>query len=268
MWLQVTQSRSSLRYAERARLAAIAVGEAVVKRHLRRDKHLPGLRQDRRVGGQCGDGAPLKFGGFRVAHVKEAESRLRHTNCPRSFHGDCANLGYTTLHRRNFIDQPILLIRERRTLMATIEYYFEDAAAGDVLELGSRTVSEAEILAFARDFDPQPFHIDPEAAGQSIFGGIIASGWHTCALTMRLMVDGFLSRAASLGSPGVEQIRWLRPVRPGDTLTARLVVLNVRPSQSKPDRGAVQMRTEVTNQAGEVVMTMESTGLVGRRSAG
>ncbi len=142
--------------------------------------------------------------------------------------------------------------------MATIAYYFEDATVGDVLELGSRTVSEAEILAFARDFDPQPFHIDPQAAAQSIFGGIIASGWHTCALTMRLMVDG----------PGVEHIRWLRPVRPGDTLSARLVVLEVRPSQSKPDRGAVRMRTEVTNQAGELVMTMESTGLVGRRPTG
>ena len=152
--------------------------------------------------------------------------------------------------------------------MATIEYYFEDATVGDVLDLGSRTVSEAEILAFARDFDPQPFHIDPEAAAQSIFGGVIASGWHTCALTMRLMVDGFLSRAASLGSPGVEHIRWLQPVRPGDTLTARIVVLDVRPSQSKPDRGSVQMRTEVTNQAGDLVMTMESTGLVGRRPAG
>lgn len=152
--------------------------------------------------------------------------------------------------------------------MATTQYYLEDASAGDILELGSRTVSEAEILAFARDFDPQPFHIDPEAAAQSIFGGIIASGWHTCALTMRLMVDNFLSHAASLGSPGVEQIRWLRPVRPGDTLTARLVVLEVRASQSKPDRGSVRMRTEVTNQAGELVMTMESTGLVGRRPAG
>ncbi len=149
--------------------------------------------------------------------------------------------------------------------MPTIEYYLESVTAGAVLELGSRTVSEEEILAFAREFDPQPFHINPEAATQSIFGGIIASGWHTCSLTMRLMVDSFLSRAASLGSPGVEQIRWLRPVRPGDTISARIVVLDVRPSQSKPDRGSVKMRTEVTNQAGELVMTMESTGLVGRR---
>lgn len=149
--------------------------------------------------------------------------------------------------------------------MATIEYFFESVTPGAVLELGSRTVSEEEILAFAREFDPQPFHIDPDAAAQSIFGGIIASGWHTCSLTMRLMVDGFLSRAASLGSPGVEQIRWLRPVRPGDTISARIVVLEARASQSKPDRGSVRMRTEVTNQHDDLVMSMESTGLVGRR---
>ena len=152
--------------------------------------------------------------------------------------------------------------------MPAIEHYFETIEPGDVLELGRRTVTEAEILAFAHEFDPQPFHIDAEAAAQSIFGGLIASGWHTCALTMRLMVDGYLSRAASLGSPGVEQIRWLRPVRPGDTITARIVVLEVRASQSKPDRGAVRMRTEVTNQAGEIVMTMESTGLIERRPTG
>ncbi len=152
--------------------------------------------------------------------------------------------------------------------MPAIEHYFETIEPGDVLELGRRTVTEAEILAFAHEFDPQPFHIDAEAAAQSIFGGLIASGWHTCALTMRLMVDGYLSRAASLGSPGVEQIRWLRPVRPGDTITARIVVLEVRASQSKPDRGAVRMRTEVTNQAGEMVMTMESTGLIERRPTG
>lgn len=151
--------------------------------------------------------------------------------------------------------------------MTTIQYYFENIDPGAVFDLGSRTVSEEEILAFAREFDPQPFHIDPDAAAQSIFGGIIASGWHTCSLTMRLMVDNFLSRAASLGSPGVEQIRWLRPVRPGDTISARIVVLEVRPSQSKPDRGAMRTRTEVTNQHGELVMSMESTGLIGRRPA-
>ena len=151
--------------------------------------------------------------------------------------------------------------------MPLIEHTFDTLEPGDVLDLGSRTVTEAEIIAFARDFDPQPFHIDPAAAESSIFGGIIASGWHTCALTMRLLVDGFLSHAASMGSPGVEQIRWLKPVRPGDTLTARIRVLEKRPSQSKPDRGSIRSLTEVTNQAGELVMTMESFILMGRSTA-
>lgn len=145
--------------------------------------------------------------------------------------------------------------------------YFEDFAVGDTLELGSVTVSEDEIIEFARAYDPQPFHVDANAAAHSIFGGLIASGWHTCALTMRLMVDGLLSKAASLGSPGVDQIRWQRPVRPGDILTARATVLEVRPSQSRPDRGSMRIRTEVTNQAGETVMWMESIGIMGRRPA-
>lgn len=148
--------------------------------------------------------------------------------------------------------------------MPPIRHTFDTLAPGDVLDLGSRTVTEDEIIAFARDFDPQPFHIDPAAAEASIFGGIIASGWHTCALTMRLLVDGFLSHAVSMGSPGVEQIRWLKPVRPGDTLTARIRVLEKRPSQSKPERGSIKSLMEVTNQAGELVMTMESFILMGR----
>ena len=151
--------------------------------------------------------------------------------------------------------------------MPPIHHTFDTLALGDEIDLGSRQVTEAEIIAFARDFDPQPFHIDPDAAEASIFGGIIASGWHTCALTMRLLVDGFLSHATSMGSPGVEQIRWLRPVRPGDTLTARIRVLEKRPSQSKPDRGSIKSLTEVTNQAGDLVMTMESFVLMARSPA-
>jgi acyl dehydratase len=143
--------------------------------------------------------------------------------------------------------------------------YFEDLQAGATLELGSKTVSENEIVAFARAYDPQPFHIDQAAAAATPFGGIIASGWHTCALTMRLLVDNLLLCSASLGSPGVELIRWTRPVRPGDTLHARVVVLEVRPSQSKPDRGTVKIRTEVDNQHGEQVMWMESFGMFARR---
>lgn len=146
--------------------------------------------------------------------------------------------------------------------------YWEDFQPGDVREFGAVTVRREDIIDFASHFDPQQFHLDDAAGRASPYGGLIASGWHTCALTMRLMVDSFLSRAASLGSPGVEQIRWLHPVRPGDTISARIVVLETRASQSKPDRGAVKMRTEVTNQAGELVMTMESTGLVGRRPEG
>lgn len=151
--------------------------------------------------------------------------------------------------------------------MPPIHHTFDTLAPGDEIDLGSRQVTETEIIAFARDFDPQPFHIDPDAADASIFGGIIASGWHTCALTMRLLVDGFLSHATSMGSPGVEQIRWLRPVRPGDTLHARIRVLEKRPSQSKPDRGSIKSLTEVTNQAGDLVMTMESFVLMARSPA-
>ena len=144
-------------------------------------------------------------------------------------------------------------------------YYFDDLTVGSRLVLGSRTVSEEEIVRFAREFDPQPFHIDPEAAQQSIFGGLIASGWHTCSIAMRLLVDGLLANSSSLGSPGVEQIRWTRPVRPGDTLHAVVTVLEFRPSQSKPDRGTIKFRLEMTNQAGEQVMWMESFGMFGRR---
>jgi acyl dehydratase len=144
-------------------------------------------------------------------------------------------------------------------------YYFDDLAVGSTVDLGTTTVSEEEILRFAREFDPQPFHIDPAAAEQSIFGGIIASGWHTCSLTMRLLVDGLLANSSSLGSPGIEQIRWVKPVRPDDTLHAVLTVKDIRHSQSKPDRGTALMRIEVTNQAGELVMWMESFGMFAKR---
>ncbi len=143
-------------------------------------------------------------------------------------------------------------------------YYFDDLAVGATVDLGKRSVSEEEILRFAREFDPQPFHIDPEAARNSIFGGIIASGWHTCSITMRLLVDGLLSHSSSLGSPGIEQIRWVKPVRPGDTLHAVLTVQEVRMSQSKPDRGTARLHIDVTNQADELVMWMESFGMFAR----
>lgn len=143
--------------------------------------------------------------------------------------------------------------------------YWEDFHVGQVIELGTREVSREEILQFARRYDPQPFHTDDEAAEESIYGGLIASGWHTCAMTMRMLYDGLLERAASLGSPGVDNVRWLEPVRPGDTLRARMRVLETRPSRSKPDRGTIKSRWEVLNQNDEMVMTMEGYGMYRRR---
>ncbi|MBW3620112.1 MAG: MaoC family dehydratase [Actinobacteria bacterium] len=142
--------------------------------------------------------------------------------------------------------------------------YFDDLSVGETIALGRTSVSEDEILAFARDFDPQPFHIDPEAAAASIYGGLIASGWHTCGLYMRLLATGFLNDTASLGSPGIDELRWPRPVRPGDELTGRLEILEVRASASRPDRGIVKSRGVMTNAAGDEVLTCVATNFVGR----
>lgn len=150
----------------------------------------------------------------------------------------------------------------------TPEIYWEDLPAGTVLDLGSYEVTKEEILDFARKYDPQPFHTDEEAAKDSIFGGLIASGWHTCAMMMRLLCDSLLLRAASLGSPGMDEVRWLRPVRPGDTLTATMEVADARASRSKPDRGIIHSSWVVKNQDGEVVMTMKGTGMYRRRPGG
>jgi len=143
--------------------------------------------------------------------------------------------------------------------------YFEDIRAGDVIELGSVEVTREEVVAFASRYDPQPFHVDEEAAARSPFGGLIASGWHTAAMFMRLFVDGILTGSASLGSPGVEELRWLHPVRPGDVLTGRVRVLETRPSERNPTRGTVITESEALNQDGEVVMRMRARGFFGRR---
>ena len=144
--------------------------------------------------------------------------------------------------------------------------YFEDYQPGSVHEYGTITVDEAEIIAFARKFDPQDFHVDPEAAARGPFGGLIASGWHTASLMMRLFADHYLSRVASLGSPGVDELRWTQPVRPGDTLSIRVTVLDAKRSRSKPDRGIVQSSIEVLNQRGEIVATMKAINLLRCRS--
>ena len=145
--------------------------------------------------------------------------------------------------------------------------WFEDFTPGQVLELGRRTVTAEAIVAFAREFDPQPFHLDEEAAKRSIYGGLLASGWHTGAIMMRLLCDGLLHDTVSLGSPGIDEMRWLKPVRPGDTLAARMTVLEAIPSRSKPDRGVLRTLTEMRNQYGEVVMTVRGLSLLGRRPA-
>jgi acyl dehydratase len=145
--------------------------------------------------------------------------------------------------------------------------YFEDFAVGSRRELGSYLVTEEEILGFARQYDPQPFHIDKEAAANSIYGGLISSGWMTCSIMMRLLVLSTTGKSASMGSPGVDEIRWLKPVYAGDTLTVVLNVLDSRPSQSKPDRGVVHTQWEATNQRGELVCTVKGMGMYGRRPA-
>jgi acyl dehydratase len=144
--------------------------------------------------------------------------------------------------------------------------YFEDFAVGDVIELGRHTISKEEIIAFARQFDPQVFHLDEEAAKHTTFGGLIASGWHTGSLTMRLLYEGAIKHTVSLGSPGVDEMRWLKPVRPGDALSARMTVTECVPSRSKPDRGVVRSLIELRNQGGEIMVTIKGMSLLGRRS--
>ena len=150
--------------------------------------------------------------------------------------------------------------------MATI--HLDDLKPGMVFELGRVTVDRDEIIEFARRYDPQPIHVDEEAARASIYGGIIASGWLTVSLCMRRIVDGFLARAASLGSPGCDEVRWLKPVRPGDTLTYRAEILEVTASRSKPDRGVARVRYEAVNQDGEPVLRLTGMQMLARRRGG
>lgn len=148
------------------------------------------------------------------------------------------------------------------------ERYFEDYVVGESLTYGDYLVTEKEIREFAGRYDPQPFHVDAEAAKQSIFGGLIASGWHTASISMRMLVDHFVSRRSGMGSPGIDELRWLQPVRPGDRLKVRSTVIESRRSKSKPDRGLVRVRHETINQRDEVVMTFSGMGLYRCRAAG
>lgn len=144
--------------------------------------------------------------------------------------------------------------------------YFEDFHPGLTVELGTYPpVSEDEIITFARQWDPQRFHVDPEAAKDTLFGGLVASGWHTGAIAMRLLVDNLIADTAGQGSPGLEKVRFSAPVRPGDALSGRYTVLEAEPSASRPGLGKVRSMCELRNQNGEVVFSMESWAFMSRR---
>jgi acyl dehydratase len=146
-----------------------------------------------------------------------------------------------------------------------VHRYFEDFREGETVELGSFSYTEREIIDFAREFDPQPMHTDPVAAQSSTYGGLIASGWQTATSYMRRLVDGIMRESESIGSPGIDRLRWLKPVRAGDRLRARFTVLDARASNSRPDWGIVRSRGEVLNQNDEVVMDVEAVNFFGRR---
>lgn len=148
----------------------------------------------------------------------------------------------------------------------TYTYYWEDLEVGNTRELGRVSPTREQILDFARQFDPQPFHLDDAAAEASVFGRLCASGWHTCAMAMRLMVDNFLSQAAALGSPGLESLKWTKPVYPGDVLILRHRVVDRRAMNSRPDVGLVRTVWEMHNQHGEQVLHMEGWGMFRRRT--
>lgn len=146
--------------------------------------------------------------------------------------------------------------------------YFEDYAPGSICVYGEIAMTESEIVEFARRYDPQPMHTDPVAAARGPFGGLIASGWHTTACVMRVLVERYLSHVAALVSPGIDEMRWKAPVRPGDILRVRVTVEEASPSRSKPDRGLVRTLVEVLNQNDEIVLSMRAMNLLLRRNPG
>ena len=148
------------------------------------------------------------------------------------------------------------------------KFYFEDFSPGWTAEYGPRHVTREEMIGFAAQYDPQPMHLDEEAARKTMLGGLGASGWHTCAIMMKMIADGLLLDAASMGAPGIDEVKWLKPVRPGDSLTVRGGVLSARASQSRPDRGFVNFFWEVFNERDEKVMTLTCPQMLLRRNAG
>jgi acyl dehydratase len=147
-------------------------------------------------------------------------------------------------------------------------YHWEDFALGDVADYGPRVVTREEIVAFAAEFDPQPMHLDEDAARASMLGGLAASGWHTCAILMRMLCDWFVLDSSSMGAPGVDEVKWLRPLRPGDSLSIRRTVLETRASNSRPAMGFVKFHYDLTNQTGATVMTLVTPMMLERRHPG
>jgi len=148
---------------------------------------------------------------------------------------------------------------------ATFDFYWEDFPVGQVRAMGRHRFTEEEIVAFARQYDRQRFHVDARSARETPFGGLIASGWHTCAVAMRGMCDAYLTRSACLGSPGLDSLRWLKPVRPGEEIEFRARVLESRPSSSRPEVGLTKFLWDAVNGSGEQVLTMEGWQLFTRR---
>ena len=157
-------------------------------------------------------------------------------------------------------------LSEKDFAVGVADRYFEDYVVGAVYEYGYTGVTEAEIIAFAERFDPQPIHVDAQFAASGPFGGLIASGWHTAAIAMRLVVDHYVSKVASLASPGVDELRWPAPVRPGDTLRLRTTIVETRRSVSKPDRGLVRTRAELLNQHDQTVLSLLAMNLIRLRN--
>jgi len=163
-------------------------------------------------------------------------------------------------------DSATRTLSESDFAVGTADRYFEDYMTGAVYEYGYASVAEAEIIAFAERFDPQPIHVDVQFAANGPFGGLIASGWHTAAIAMRLVVDHYVSKVASLASPGVDELRWPTPVRPGDSLRLRTTIVETRRSQSKPDRGLVRTRAELLNQDDQIVLSLLAMNLIRLRN--
>jgi acyl dehydratase len=144
--------------------------------------------------------------------------------------------------------------------------HYEDFPIGETRDLGRYQVTAEEIVRFAREFDPQPFHLSEEGGRASLLGALAASGWHSCAMLMRMMVDGYLGRTAGMGSPGIDELRWLKPVLAGETLSGRMTVIDKRVSKSRPEMGLVTMRWEMHNQAGEAKLDMTGITLIRLRA--